>query len=179
MTIRLLFFGAKSFKFWSGAYYSAITCQEAISKNLAIAYKRKWWREESKNSQLWKKNWVPDMGGNAVNVPTFHWLCFFQLWKKTESKKSGGSNFFHSISPPCLGLTELKFSDSSVTSSCMLEPGFWIWLHGMLWHYNLHQTKHFTDFAPKKCNQVTIHLISTELNVHHIVRLTANYRVSG
>ena len=96
-----------------------------------------------------------------------------------ESTKSGDSNFFHSISPPCLGLTELKFSDSSVTSSCMLEPGFWIWLHGMLWHYNLHQTKHFTDFAPKKCNLVTIHLFSTELNVQHIVRLTSNYRVSG
>ena len=34
----------------------------------------------------------------------------------------------------------------------MLEPGFRIWLPGILWHYNLHQTKLFKDFAPKKSN---------------------------
>ena len=44
-------------------------------------------------------------------VPTFRGLCFFQLWKKTESTKSGDSVFLHSIFLPCLGLcffSELK-----------------------------------------------------------------------
>ena len=38
----------------------------------------------------------------------------------------------------------------------MLEPGFRIWLPGMLWHYNLRQTKLFKDFVPKKSNLVCI-----------------------
>ena len=40
-----------------------------------------------------------------------------QLWKKTESMKSGDSNFFHSISPHVwdfVFFSELKFSDSSL-----------------------------------------------------------------
>ena len=42
----------------------------------------------------------------------------------------------------------------SVTSSYMLEPGFRMWLPGILWHYNLHQTKLVKDFAPKESNLV-------------------------
>ena len=40
----------------------------------------------------------------------------------------------------------------SPTSSYVLEPGFWLWLPGMLWHYYLHQMKLFKDFDPKKSN---------------------------
>ena len=32
----------------------------------------------------------------------------------------------------------------------MLEPGFWIWLPGFLWHYNLHQTKLVKRLCSKK-----------------------------
>ena len=77
------------------------------------------------------------MGGNGVEkkkVPTFLRLCFFQRWKKTESKKCGDSVFFQSISPPCLGLC---FFQSTKTGKCspfssfnFSGPGFWILTKG-------------------------------------------------
>ena len=46
----------------------------------------------------------------------------------------------------------------------MLEPGFRIWLPGMLWHYNLHRMKLFKEFAPKKSNLIYI-LHSYQYNI--------------
>ena len=95
------------------------------------------------------------MGGNAVKknrVPTFCGLCFFPALKKTESTKNWDS-FFSQHFPPMSGTQSWNFQTPlSVTSSYMLEPGFRIWLPVIPWHYNLHQTKLFKDFAPKKSN---------------------------
>ena len=108
-----------------------------------------------------KKTESQTWGGNAVKknrVPTFLWLCFFLALEKNRVDEMWGLVFFHSISPHVWdsvffhswnGRTPL-----SPTSSCILELVFRLWLPSMLWHYNLHQTKLFKDFAQKKSNLV-------------------------
>ena len=91
-------------------------------------------------------------------IDFFDSVCF-QSWKKTESMKCGDSVFFTAFPPH---VWDSVFFQSwnvqtplSPTSSCILEPGFWLWLPGVLWHYNLHQMK-LKDFAPKKNNLLMI-----------------------
>ena len=94
------------------------------------------------------------MGGNAVKkirVPTFHGLCFFPELKWEHLC------FFSQHFPPMSGTLfffRAEIFGLSVTSSCMLEPGFWIWRPGMQWHYNTHQTQHFKDLIPKKSDLI-------------------------
>ena len=96
------------------------------------------------------------MGWNAVKK--LHFLGGFPDLEKNAVHKKWGLCFFHSISLPCLGHVIFQstnfWTPLSVTSSYMLEPGFYIWLPGILWYYNLHQTNLFKDFAPKKSNLV-------------------------
>ena len=54
--------GVQKFQLRKAADYNAITCQEAISKILAPAYKKKWRREESENFSFEKKQ-SPRHGG--------------------------------------------------------------------------------------------------------------------
>ena len=100
--------------------------------------------------QLWKKNRVPDMGGNALEknwVPTFCGLCFFPELEKTESTKSEDSVFFRAFPPPP-HVWDFVFFQSwnflttlGQTSSCLLEPGFWILTKGVKRQPVRHQTR--------------------------------------
>ena len=75
-----------------------------------------------------------------------------QTWGGNVVKKTGTQLFVDSVfsragqkqSPKKVG------TPLSVISSYMLDPGFWIWLPDILWHYNLHRFKLFKDFALKK-----------------------------
>ena len=62
--------------------------------------------------------------------------------KKTESQHFLDSVYFQQ-NPRNVG------TPLCATSSYVLEPGFWLWLPDMLWHYILHQMNIFKDFDPK------------------------------
>ena len=108
------------------------------------------------------------MGGKCCEknrVPTFHRLCFFPALEN-RVKEMWGLCFFSTAFPPPHVWDSVFFYSLNVhtplspTSSCILEPGFRLWLPVMLWHYNLHQTKLFKDFAPKKSNLIINHHIN-------------------
>ena len=100
------------------------------------------------------------MGGKCCEKkqsPHFSWTLFFSGSGKKQSPGEVGTLFFFTAFPSHVWdsvffRAENFWTPLSVTSSYMLEPGFWIWLPGILWHYNLHHTKFFKDFAPKKSN---------------------------
>ena len=141
---RLLFFWSKVLKkFGLLQIIIPSDARKPYPKPLLKHKKRKWRREEF--------DFSPDMGGKCCakkQSPHFSWTMFFS---SSGVHKKWGLCFFHSNIPPCLGLWFFFIAEIfgllSVTSSYMLQSGFRIWLPGILWHYNLHQTKLFRGFA--------------------------------
>ena len=101
-----------------------------------------------KMSQTWGENAV-EKKQSPLSVDSF-FFCFFPELEKNRVYKKWGLCFFPPAFPPHVwdSFFRAEILDSSLFTSwsCMLEPGVWIW------HYNLHQSKHFKDFFPKKSN---------------------------
>ena len=63
--------------------------------------------EEEETESSDDTEWVGKWGGNAVKKkqsPHFSWTLFFPALEKNRVHEKWGLCFFHSISPPCLGL---------------------------------------------------------------------------
>ena len=105
--------------FWGQGFgYGFLACKGSLKKNIESLTTVK-----------------PPLGGGRKcceknRVLTFCGLCFFPELEKW------GLCFFHNLSTPMSGTLFFSRAENfrtpvSVTCSCMLEPGFWIWLPGM------------------------------------------------